>query len=84
MSALFCFPFFFRKNVLVFETFFSKRQWINEPADLAALVDAVVVVVIAAADVDDAYTVVIIAAFSVVAPIAAAAVAEKILKRDRK
>ena len=42
MSALFCFPFFFRKNVLVFETFFSKRQWINEPADLAALVDAVV------------------------------------------
>lgn len=77
MSALFCFPFFFRKNVLVFETFFSKRQWINEPADLAALVDAVVVVVIAAADVDDAYTVVIIAAFSVVAPIAAAAVAEK-------
>ena len=83
MSALFCFPFFFRKNVLVFETFFSKRQWINEPADLAALVD-VVVVVIAAADVDDAYTVVIIAAFSVVAPFAAAAVAEKILKRDRK
>ena len=77
MSALFCFPFFFRKNVLVFETFFSKRQWINEPADLAALVDAVVVVVIAAADVDDAYTVVIIADFSVVAPIAAAAVAEK-------
>ena len=65
MSALFCFPFFFRKNVLVFETFFSKRQWINEPADLAALVDAVDVV-IAAVDVDDSCTVVIVAAVSVV------------------
>ena len=74
MSALFCFPFFFRKNVLVFETFFSKRQWINEPADLAALVDAVVVVVIAAVDVDDSCTVVIVVIVAAVSVVVIAAV----------
>ena len=72
MSALFCFPFFFRKNVLVFETFFSKRQWINEPADLAALVDAVVV--IAAVDVDDSCTVVIVVIVAAVSVVVIAAV----------
>ena len=73
MSALFCFPFFFRKNVLVFETFFSKRQWINEPADLAALVDAVDVV-IAAVDVDDSCTVVIVVIVAAVSVVVIAAV----------